>query len=543
MPARFDPKEAETTVFEALLRAARIHGGGKAILEDAERQPMTYDRLILGSLVLGSRLAAMSSPGEAVGVLLPNVNGLAVTFLGLNAFGRTVALLNFTAGLRNLSAAVKMAPCSLVLTSRRFIATAKLEDVVAGLARTEVAPGKPVRIVYLEDVRKSIGTLDKLIGLVRARFALSVHRAYAQAPGKPAVILFTSGTEGAPKGVALSNTNLVANAMQIWAHADGMLRTSDTAFNPLPMFHSFGLTAGALLGLLHGMKVVLYPSPLHFKQVPKLIAATHATVLFATDTFLQGYARAAEPGELDSVRYVVAGAERVKDTTRAMWWGARKQPATGTTADAAPAMILEGYGATECSPVLACNVPSHHRNGSVGPLLPGIEVRIEKVAGIAEGGRLLVRGPNVMAGYITPAAPGVVSPPSEGSNGWYDTGDIVTIEDGLVIIRGRAKRFAKVGGEMVSLAAVEQLACTLWPDHQHVAVAVADPRKGEQVVLVSDNPDARRESLQEEARHQGVPELWLPRSIMHVAAIPLLGSGKVDLPATHDLVSTAQVRA
>lgn len=537
MTSQFDPAACETTVFAALLDAAGTHGGGKVILEDPERQPLTYDRLILGAMVLGGRFAAMTRPGETVGVLLPNVSGLAVTIMALNAFGRTAAMLNFTAGLRNLTAAVKTAPCSLVLTSRRFVGTAKLEEVVAGLAKVEATPGRPVRIVYLEDVRKSIGTLDKIKGVVRARFARRVHRRHAQAPSKPAVILFTSGTEGAPKGVALTNINLVANARQIWSHADGMLTPADTAFNPLPMFHSFGLTAGALLGLLNGMKVVLYPSPLHFKQIPKLIHDTRSTVLFATDTFLQSYARSADRGELDSVRYVIAGAERVKDSTRALWWGARTKPAGAIAADQDPSMILEGYGATECSPVLACNLPAKNRNGSVGPLLPGLEARIEPVPGISEGGRLIVRGPNVMAGYITSAAPGVIDPLKDG---WYDTGDIVTIVDGFVTIKGRAKRFCKVGGEMVSLAVVEGLASQLWPDNQHVAVAVADPRKGEQLVLVSDKPDAQRSELQQEARRQGIPELWLPRSILHVQAIPVLGSGKVDLPATHELVTASQ---
>jgi acyl-[acyl-carrier-protein]-phospholipid O-acyltransferase/long-chain-fatty-acid--[acyl-carrier-protein] ligase len=539
MTPSFEPANAEITLFGALLRASREHGGKKVILEDLERQKLTYDRLILGSMVLGARFAAMTRPAETVGVLLPNVAGLAVTVFGLNAFGRGIAMLNFTAGLRNLSSAVRTAPCHLVLTSRRFVETAKLEDVVAGLSEVEVTPGRKLRVVYLEDVRKSIGAMDKVKGVLRARFAASVHRRHALDPKRPAVILFTSGTEGAPKGVALTSINLVGNATQIWAHADGMLTPADTAFNPLPMFHSFGLTAGCLLGLFNGMKVVLYPSPLHYKQIPKLIHDTTSTVLFATDTFLQGYARSAEPGELDSVRYVIAGAERVKDSTRALWWGARSKPADGADT-ASRSMILEGYGATECSPVLACNLPSRNRNGSVGPLLPGIEALIEPVPGIADGGKLVVRGLNVMAGYITASAPGVVVPPADG---WYDTGDIVALADGFVTIKGRAKRFAKIGGEMVSLAAVENLAGMVWPDNQHVAVAVADPRKGEQLVLVTDKSDARREELIEEARRQGMPELWLPRSILHVPSIPVLGSGKVDLPATHDLVAASHARS
>jgi acyl-[acyl-carrier-protein]-phospholipid O-acyltransferase/long-chain-fatty-acid--[acyl-carrier-protein] ligase len=333
------------------------------------------------------------------------------------------------------------------------------------------------------------------------------------------VVLFTSGSEGVPKAVVLSNANLVANACQIKAHAGEVLTPDDVFFNPLPMFHSFGLTAGLLTPLLNGIKAVLYPSPLHYRQVPKLIAATGATFLLATDTFLQGYARAADPDDLGSVRYVIAGAERVKDETRRLW-------------DRSGTIILEGYGATECSPVIACSLPDRNRPGSVGPLLPGIEWRLAPVEGIAEGGRLSVRGPNVMKGYLDPAAPGGLAVPP---GGWHDTGDIVTVEDGYVVVRGRAKRFAKIAGEMVSLAAVEAMVQGLWPEDTHVVIALPDPRKGEQIVLMTDRPTADRDALLAHARAQGFPELWLPKAMLS-ASIPVLGSGKVDYAAAAETV-------
>ena len=521
----FDAKTADLTLFAALLAAAHRHGASKPILEDAERTPLTYKRVILGALVLGAKLAAETQRSENVGVLLPNVNGLAVTIFGLNAYGRIAAMLNFTAGLKNLRSAVQTARVRTVVTSRRFVDMAKLEDIVAGLAETETAPGKRVRIVYLEDVRKTIGTRDKLVGVARSVFAAGFHRRNALRPDQPAVILFTSGTEGTPKGVVLSSRNLVANAQQIFAHADGMLSSADTVLNPLPMFHSFGLTAACLMPLLNGMKVVLYPSPLHYKQVPALVRETRATVLFATDTFLQGYGRAAEEGDLESVRYVIAGAERVKDATRAMWakWG--------TT-------ILEGYGATECSPVLACNLPPSNTPGTVGPLLPGITPRLDPVEGIAEGGKLVVKGANVMLGYMLADKPGVVVPPE---GGWHDTGDIVTIDErGLVAIKGRAKRFAKIGGEMISLAAVETMVAGLWPEANHVCVSLPDARKGEQLVLVTDKADADKAALIARARADGIPELWVPKAVLVVPQIPVLGSGKVDFPGAIELARQAR---
>jgi acyl-[acyl-carrier-protein]-phospholipid O-acyltransferase / long-chain-fatty-acid--[acyl-carrier-protein] ligase len=342
-------------------------------------------------------------------------------------------------------------------------------------------------------------------------------------PDDPAVILFTSGSEGRPKAVVLSNANLVANAYQVKAHAGDVLTPDDTFFNPLPMFHSFGLTAGLLTAILNGIKTVLYPSPLHYRQIPKLIGGTGATIVLATDTFLQGYARAAGEGDLKNVRYVIAGAERVKDETRRMW------DRYGTT-------ILEGYGATECSPVIAVSLPDRSRPGSAGPILPGMEWRLDPVEGIHEGGRLVVRGPNVMKGYLSPDESGRIDAPL---GGWYDTGDIVTLDDGLVTIRGRAKRFAKVAGEMISLAAVETMTQSLWPESNHVVVALADPRKGEQIVLITDRPDADRDTLLAHARQQGFPELWVPKAIL-VSGVPVLGSGKIDYAAATEMAQRLQ---
>lgn len=516
----FNPRNSEMTLFAALLAAARRIGKNKDILEDVERKPLTYKYLIIGAFVIGAKLAQATQRREAVGVLLPNVNGLVVTLFGLNAFGRVAALLNFTAGTKAIRAAARTAQMRIVVTSRRFVDTAKLEDVIAALEATETDGGGRVRIVYLEDVRKDIGALDKVMGLARATFANAVHRRHGLTPDDPAAILFTSGTEGLPKGVVLSNRNLVANAQQIAAHAKDALHPDDIVMNPLPMFHSFGLTAAGLMPLLKGMKTVLYPSPLHYKQVPIMIRQTKASILFATDTFLQGYARAADDGDLKSVRIVICGAERVKEQTRRLWdkWGT---------------VILEGYGATECSPVIACNLPHNNTPGSVGAMLPGIEAKLEKVEGIPEGGRLSVRGPNVMLGYMRADAPGVIEPPHEG---WHDTGDIVAIDaQGLLWIKGRAKRFAKIGGEMVSLASVETMIAGLWPQFNHVVVSIPDARKGEQLVLVTDKADADKVSLQQRAREEGFPELWVPKAILVVPQIPVLGSGKVDLPATVEL--------
>lgn len=519
-PRPFDSSPAGATLFAALLAARNRHGADKDILEDVERKPLTYRRLVLGAWIIGAKLAAQTRKGEAVGVLLPNVNGLMLTLFGLNAFGRVAALLNFTAGSRNLKAAIETAEIRILVTSRRFVGTAKLEDVIAALS-----DGGRVRVVYLEDVRKEISLAGKAMGLLRAVFSSRAHQRHAAAPDDPAIILFTSGTEGLPKGVVLSSRNLLSNAFQISAHASDALFPDDVVMNPLPMFHSFGLTAAGLMPVLRGLRTVLYPSPLHFKQVTALIASAKCTVVFGTDTFMQGYARSAGEGELDGVRVAICGAERVKDATRALW------SRSGT-------VLLEGYGATECAPVIACNLPDNNKPGTVGTLLPGQEARLDPVDGISDGGKLSIRGANVMLGYLRAEEPGVIEPPLDG---WHDTGDIVSISDsGHVSIKGRAKRFAKIGGEMVSLAAVESMVAALWPDFSHVVVSLPDARKGELLVLVTDNRDASRDELLAHGRAEGVPELWIPRTIVTTGKIPVLGSGKVDLPATLEIARAAR---
>ncbi len=500
------------TLPQALLEAAALHGKSYSIIEDQTRVKLTYDRLLLGAQVLGRVFARQTAPGERVGLLLPNVNATAATIFALLWRGRTVAMLNFSSGQKNILSACRTAQMKLVLTSRVFVAKAGLEDVVDAIE--DVA-----RVVYLEDVRKSLGVLDKLRGVIDKLRASRIHAASGVKPSDPAIILFTSGSEGEPKGVVLTHSNILANIAQVDAHID--LSRFKTFFNPLPVFHSVGMTGGLLLPLVQGIRVVLYPSPLHYREIPKLVGEVQADLLFGTDTFIAGYARAAAAEDLASVKMIVAGAERVRDETRNLW--ARH----GTE-------IVEGYGATECAPVLALNTPETNRHGSVGQLLPCIEYRLEPVKGINEGGRLVVRGPNVMAGYLLPGDGGKLTPPD---GGWHDTGDIVQMDDdGFITIKGRAKRFAKLGGEMVSLGAIEALASGVWPDHSHIAVVINDGRKGEAIVLLTDQDNAGRTDMLAYAKKEGVPELWVPKAFLVVDHIPVLGSGKADYAGAQRLV-------
>jgi acyl-[acyl-carrier-protein]-phospholipid O-acyltransferase/long-chain-fatty-acid--[acyl-carrier-protein] ligase len=505
----------DQSLFDALLAAADINGEDAPIVEDIRRQPMSYGRLIAASTALGRVLERRSQSGEAIGVLMPNISGAVVTLFALQAVGRVPAMLNYTAGLVNLKAACLAAEIRTIVTARAFISQAKLEPVVAGLEAEGCA------VLYLEDLVGSIGLIAKL----RAKYGSPArfHRKRRRTPNDAAVILFTSGSEGLPKGVVLTHRNLLANCRQLGARID--FNSADTVLNALPVFHSFGMTGGTLLPILNGIKILLYPNPLHYRIVPALAYDSNATILFGTDTFLAGYARMAHGYDFYSVRYVFAGAERVREETRKTW------------AEKFGVRIFEGYGATEAGPVIAVNTPMHFKAGSVGRLLPGIEAKLDPIPGITEGAKLSVRGPNVMAGYLKADAPGLLQPPPDG---WHDTGDIVTIDDaGFVTIRGRAKRFAKIGGEMVSLPAVEGYASAVWPGFDHAVVTRADPRKGEQLVLFTTCRDANPSALQAWGRANGVAELAIPRDIRVLDALPVLGTGKLDYVAIAALVGEA----
>jgi acyl-[acyl-carrier-protein]-phospholipid O-acyltransferase/long-chain-fatty-acid--[acyl-carrier-protein] ligase len=414
-------------------------------------------------------------------------------------------MLNFTAGLRNLRAAVRLAGVKRVLTSHRFIEQGKLHDLIDALEER-------CEITYLEDVRAGIGTVDRLRALTASLFPKRFSARLK--PSDPGVVLFTSGSFGAPRGVVLSHANILANVAQVAAHID--LDPGWVMFNPLPIFHCFGLTAGAMLPIFTGMKAFQYPSPLHIKIIPALIKDTGASVLLATDTFVNQYARAATANELSGLKFIVCGAEKVREETHNL-----------IAERFGPVPVLEGYGATEASPVIAVNKPGDNRRGTVGALLPGMETRVIPVPGIDRGGRLLVRGPNVMSGYLDAA--GALEPPHDG---WHDTGDVVEMShDNWITILGRVKRFAKIGGEMVSLTAAEDLAASLWPESRHAVIAVPDGRKGERLILVTDRGDAEVGKLVAHAHAIGASDLAVPRRIVKAAEVPVLGSGKTDYVA------------
>jgi acyl-[acyl-carrier-protein]-phospholipid O-acyltransferase/long-chain-fatty-acid--[acyl-carrier-protein] ligase len=505
------PASYEEPLFDALI-SARAKFGDKEILEDQDRKPLTYTGLIRAAFVLGRKIAAMTQPGERVGVLLPSSMGVVVTFFGLHAFGRVPVMLNFTAGEANLKAALQTSGVKRILSAKRFIQQAKLEDLTDAL-------GQVAEITWLDDVRATIGLADKLYGLA-AGLAPRRFRTKTDADG-PGVVLFTSGSFGAPKGVVLSQRNLVANARQVAAHIE--LKPEWVMFNPLPTFHSFGLTGGVILPLLQGMKAFEYPSPLHAKQITDLLPKVKASILFATDTFLNQYARVAEPDDFATLEFAVAGAEKVRDETRHLF-----------NTKFGGVMVLEGYGATEAAPVVAVNHPERNRPGSVGQILPGIEYRIDDVPGITGGGRLYLRGPNVMEGYISPEDPAGLDPlhgrlaRHRRHRRYRRRGLCHHPRPGEAVRQDRRRDGFPDGRRRSGLGRLaRQPACgRLHPD----------TRKGEKLVLVTDRQDATSARLSEWARDHGAPELAVPKKIIKVAEVPVLGTGKTDYVAIQKMV-------
>lgn len=503
----FEGREFHQNLFISLLESCKFFGYRHVICEDINRKPANYYTLITKSLILRKCLKPIIAKQQNIGVFLPNSIGLIATIFSLFALGKTPALLNYASGLPNIISCCRTGKITTIISSRKFVEVGKFDGVIAALSNLKI------KIIFLEDIAEKISIKQKISTaawpLCNAKFL------YNKIPNRlhdPAVMLFTSGSEGLPKAVMLSHKNIQTAVNQMISSID--LNIQDIAFNPLPIFHSFGLSCGTLMPIFNGIKVFTYPSPLHYRIIPEIIYDTNATVLVGTSTFLTGYQKFAHPYDFCNLRYVFAGAEKVNPQTRQFWFeqfGCR---------------ILEGYGATEASPVISINTPMHHKTNTAGRLLPGMEYKLTPHGGVTDGGRLWVKGGNIMLGYMLPENPGMLCPPP---GGWHDTGDIVTVDDSkFITIIDRAKRFAKIAGEMVSLSAVENMLNFIWPTTSQVVVSIACDRKGEKIVCVTNNKKADKKDIIQYCQSHHVSELTIPGEIIIVDEVPTLATGKTN---------------
>ncbi|MEE2614421.1 MAG: AMP-binding protein [Verrucomicrobiota bacterium] len=477
------------------------------VLEDVTGQRLNHRMVMVGSEVLSGQFNKLLKPDiERVGLLLPNVNATPITLLALWRLGKVPAILNYSSGVSIMQTCSDLAGVKQIITSQAFLEKAGIN----------IQPMKDagIEFIYLEKVREKVSAPTKLTILIKHKLKFGQSQFHIPSD-KTAVVLFTSGSEGIPKGVELTHKNILANLRQLLAMVD--ILDTDSIFNCLPMFHSFGLVVGTLLPLCRGLRTTIFPSPLQYRVIPTAVYNSNTTIFLSTNTFLNGYAKKAHPYDFRNVRYLLAGAEKIQQATSDTW--ARKFGVR----------ITEAYGVTECSPGISANTKADNRFGSVGRILPDMEWKLEPVDGVKDAGRLFVKGPNVMKGYLNKDA----NKAFQSLNGWYDTGDIVKVDDdGYFWIKGRAKRFAKISGEMVSLTAVEDALAGAFPHHgencEIAVIAVTDADKGEKLVAVTNEPNLKTSEIRDAVASAGLINLCTPREIHVLKEIPKLGTGKLN---------------
>jgi long-chain-fatty-acid--[acyl-carrier-protein] ligase len=507
------------TIAEAFVARALANPKDVAVADDLAGV-LNYEKLLVGALILSRRLAKL--PGKNLGVLLPASVASDLVLMATYLAGKLPVVLNWTTGPGNLAHAARLMELKHVVTSKAFLDRAHVE--VEG-----------VEYFHLEDFRKVVGTWEKLTTLLKVRWSPGSIRTLVPkiSPDEPAVVLFTSGSEKAPKAVPLTHRNLITN-QRGGIEVLGLTR-ADSLLGFLPPFHSFGLAITGLMPILCGVKVVRHPDPTDAARLVWKVAHYKPTLLLATPTFLHHFYERTKPGDMDSLRIIIVGAEKCPpslfEETK------RLAPHAG---------LLEGYGITECSPVVAANRPDDIRPGTVGKAMPGVELVVVnpdtgELLPPGRQGMLLVSGPSVFPGYIGQDG----QSPFRDMNGkrWYVTGDLVEMApDGVITFAGRRKRFLKAGGEMISLPALEEPLATLYPptkDGPRVAVEGIETGGGRHIVLFTTEPITLAEANAKlrEAGFHGVLRL---DEVRQVKNIPVLGTGKTDYKVLRAQIESEQ---
>jgi acyl-[acyl-carrier-protein]-phospholipid O-acyltransferase / long-chain-fatty-acid--[acyl-carrier-protein] ligase len=506
-------KDAGDLLDLRFIRSARKNWSRLAMADSSGRE-LTYGDALTASLLVADWMRKSRPHDEMVGVLLPPSTGGALTNIGITLAGKVPVNLNFTAGREAMAAAIEQCRIGTVVTSKIFLTKAKIETMDGA--------------VFIEDIFAQAGKFQKLRAALQARLTPARMLSCKRSPDSLATVIFSSGSTGEPKGVMLSHYNIVSNieaiAQVYW------IGRQDRIIGVLPFFHSFGFTVTIWFPLVTGCGVAYHPNPTDAKSIGALVSKYKGTFLLSTPTFCANYTRKCSKEEFASLRFVLAGAEKLRDSVATAF-----QEKFGL-------QLLEGYGCTELAPVACVNTPDFkadgnmqtgNKPGTVGSPLPGVAVKVvdpetmEPLPPNAEG-LLLVKGPNCMLGYL-----GQPSRTSEVvRDGWYITGDIAAIDDeGFVRITDRLSRFSKIGGEMVPHLKVEEIIYGIVGDHACAVTGIPDEQRGERLVALYTRPDLTPGDLWQRLSETDLPRLWLPKreNIYQLDCLPNLGSGKLDL--------------
>jgi acyl-[acyl-carrier-protein]-phospholipid O-acyltransferase/long-chain-fatty-acid--[acyl-carrier-protein] ligase len=516
----------------AFIRAARRNRRNFCVA-DATTGQLNYLKTLVGSIIFARKLKRILNDSNMVGVLVPPSVGGLLTNVALGMLGRVPVNLNYTVSPETMASCAQQCGITQVLTSKKFLERLPLQ-----------VPGQTI---LLEDIRATVTHKDQIIGMLFALFAPV--RMLERSLGTPkrtehdlATIIFSSGSEGAPKGVMLSHRNILTQTETVASTFPHDQHTCIVGF--LPFFHSFGFTGTLWMPIVNGIRGIFHPSPLEPRAIGNLVQQYHGNILIATSTFLQGFIRRCTPEQLSSIEFIVTGAEKLPERVRVAF-----KEKFGVEP-------MEGFGATECAPAVSVNVPDSEspgflcrslRHGTIGRPLPGQSVRIvDPDTGVplpvGQPGLMEVFGPNIMQGYLgQPEKTAKVI-----KDGWYSTGDIAVLDDeSFIAITDRLARFSKIGGEMVSHTKVEETLHTLL-DLSEAALAVAsvpDVQKGERLVVLHTLSDDQLEELLRKLDSSELPNLWRPRSnaFYRIDAIPVLGTGKMDIKAVKSMAQALDI--
>ncbi len=488
---------------QQFIKTAQTHGNRIAVYDKATGQDYTYSKMLIASLILKEHIGKIK--GKYIGIMLPTTMGCMLAVIGTLMNGKIPVMINYSTGaLDNCRYAREKCSFKTIITSSKLLDKLDLKAID--------------HMIFVEDILASVSTLSKVKAafLSKLPFIALKNLVHGGPLEEISVILFTSGSEKEPKAVQLSHRNILHNVNAVPKMVK--LDHTDTFMCILPLFHVFGLTTNFWLPTLLGASMVTYPNPLEFKTVCDLVKQYKATFMTATPSFFYGYLQKSSPGDFSSIRFAIAGADKLPDKIYEGYLQKHKMK------------VFEGYGTTETSPVISTNYPGQHKLGSIGKPIPDVWVRIldintDKILGPNQEGKIMVKGDLVMEGYL-----GDLEETSlRIRNGWYDTGDIgVMDEDGYLWHRGRLKRFVKVGGEMVSLVKVEDILSRLLPEDVICCVVdVPNPTKGADVVAAVANGNFDMKAVMAKLKKE-LPSIAIPRQFYIIEDIPMMASGKVN---------------